>query len=38
MAALLQEDVLMDLTDVGESAAVFADVRPMTEPAASRDG
>ena len=38
MAALLQEDVPMDLTDVGESAAVFADVRPMIEHAASRDG
>ncbi|KAI9457009.1 hypothetical protein BJY52DRAFT_1120729, partial [Lactarius psammicola] len=29
-AAVLQEAVLMDLTDVGESAALFTDVRPMT--------
>ena len=29
-AAALQEAVLTDITDVGESTALFTDVRPMT--------
>jgi hypothetical protein len=29
-AAMLQEAALTDITDVGESTALFSDVRPMT--------